>query len=212
MWSDGHILALWHLSYLQDFVSSAFWASQLSNLPLTQHPINSGWVKHYFLYIFDQLHFSLITYQPLLSYSDDFMSLCSVLKPFFYLIFQTNTLFLTTMPFFDGATEFLNRKLSFLIAKCLVLYYLYCPSCDWFVSLDACFQSSTCSPLSGVTLQIFFACSWFSSPSGLKSDSWESSWRCSFLLVKWLACVRHQKKSSAPISLLSREICLHPAS
>lgn len=117
--------------------SSAFLGSLLHNLPLTQHPINSDLIKRYFLYINDQLY--LITN---LSTTSLLLRLCLFalwsLSSFPFDLPEKHVLFLRVMSSFHWATEFLNKKISFLLPKCLTLYYFLLFKL-WFI----CFLQSS---------------------------------------------------------------------
>ena len=91
---------------------------------------------------------------PLLRWLFSFALCFEVFLPF-YLLGQY-FLFLTTMPFFHGATEFLHKKLWFIILKCLVLYFFFFPV-QIVIDLlpSAAYSQSSVNPPSLVSLVDF---------------------------------------------------------
>ena len=75
---------------------------------------------------------NLSTTSPLLRWLFGFALCFEVFLPFDLL--GQYFLFLTTMPFFHGATEFLYKKLWFIIPKRLVLYFFFL-SKSWLICL-----------------------------------------------------------------------------
>ena len=97
---------------------------------------------------------NLSTTSPLLRWLFSFALCFEVFLPFDLL--GQYFLFLTTMPFFHGATEFLHKKLWFIILKCLVLYFFFFPV-QIVIDLlpSAAYSQSSVNPPSLVSLVDF---------------------------------------------------------
>lgn len=122
---------------------------------------------------------------------------------------------LTTMSFFHWATAFLNKKISFLIPKCLVWYYFLLFKL-WFIcflQLSVLRVQLVPSLSLGLSCRFSLPVSGVSSPSGLKSDWWGTLSRNDlmkhrFLLAKWQACMSPEERFCSSWNAKQRSVPL----